>query len=193
MDRRATTPQWPAAGDLAKMRTPAHVSRISNGGSTVSRKLLATVLAGCVLGGCAPTSDTPSEEDVAAVRAVIAEEVRAANAGDVEGLLALHTDDIVMVPPNEPAVEGASAVRDWEQSLMDEFSVAGLSYSDEEIVIAGDIALHYFAFQWTVTPKAGGDPLMERGHGVHVLHRQADGSWKLRYDIWSPDAPLPAM
>jgi ketosteroid isomerase-like protein len=27
--------------------------------------------------------------------------------------------------------------------------------------------------------------------GVYVLHRQADGSWKIAMDVWNADAPPP--
>jgi ketosteroid isomerase-like protein len=43
----------------------------------------------------------------------------------------------------------------------------------------------------TLTPKkAGAKPLPpEEGKYVEVLKKQADGSWKIIYDIWNANAP----
>ena len=39
--------------------------------------------------------------------------------------------------------------------------------------------------------KATGEPMTDRGAGIHILQRQADGSWKLAVDIWNSDNPPP--
>ena len=157
------------------------------------RKISWAVVAACLFASCAQPSETSSEEDVAAIRAVLAEEVRAANAGDVAGFVAIFADNITVVPPNEPAVKGRAAVGEWAQAFMDAANIDIAGYRDDEIVVAGDVGLHYYSFEWTVTPKAEGDAVTEQGSGIHVFHRQADGSWKMGYDIWNGDAPLPPM
>ena len=157
------------------------------------RNISWAVVAACLVTSCAQPNGTSSEEDVAAIRAVIAEEVRAANAGDVEGFVAIFADNITVVPPNEPAVKGLAAVREWTQAFMEAVSIEMAGYRDDEIVVAGDVGLHYYSFEWTVTPKAEGEAFTEQGSGIHVFHRQADGSWKMGYDAWNGDAPPPQM
>jgi uncharacterized protein (TIGR02246 family) len=157
------------------------------------RKISWVVVAACLFASCAQPSETSSEEDVAAIRAVIAEEVRAANAGDVEGFVAIFANNITVVPPNEPAVQGPAAVREWTQAFMETVSVEMAGYRDDEILVVGDVGLHYYSFEWTLTPKTEGEAFTEQGSGIHVFHRQADGSWKMSYDIWNGDAPLPPM
>jgi ketosteroid isomerase-like protein len=46
-------------------------------------------------------------------------------------------------------------------------------------------------YKMTLTPKkAGAKPLpTDEGKYIEVLKRQADGSWKIAYDIWNPNAP----
>jgi ketosteroid isomerase-like protein len=46
-------------------------------------------------------------------------------------------------------------------------------------------------YTMTLTPrKAGAKPLpTEEGKYIEVLKRQGDGSWKIIYDIWNPNAP----
>jgi len=147
------------------------------------------LIAVCVLVGCAPASDSDIEADRAAVRAVIDEEVRAANAGDADAFLAIFSDDAVAIPPNAPAVAG-DAVREWVRSLLEQVDIALSSYEDEQLILAGDYAIHHYSFTWTVTPKGGGEAVVERGQGIHILRREQDGSWMITHDIWN-SSPAP--
>jgi len=56
---------------------------------------------------------------------------------------------------------------------------------------AGDVATAIGTYKMALTPKkAGAKPLpTEEGKYLEVLKRQEDGSWKIIYDMWSPDAP----
>ena len=55
----------------------------------------------------------------------------------------------------------------------------------------GDLAYAIGTYRMAVTPKkAGAKPLpVEQGKYVEVMKKQGDGSWKIVYDIWNPDAP----
>jgi ketosteroid isomerase-like protein len=57
----------------------------------------------------------------------------------------------------------------------------------------GDVAMAVGTYKMSLTPKkAGAKPLpTEEGKYLEVLKRQDDGSWKLIYDMWSPNAPPP--
>lgn len=137
----------------------------------------------------APPIDTAADED--AIRQVAAQEVAAANAGDIDAFLAVLSDDVVVMAPNEPTHRGAD-VHEWLRGMFDQVAISLAGYTDEQIVVSGDLAYHAYDFQWTLTPKAGGEPMREVGHGVHILRRQADGSWKITLDTWSSSEPPPA-
>ena len=151
---------------------------------------VALITAGFLL-GCAPTNDANLDEDRAAVRATIDTEIRGGNAGDAEVFLSAFSDDAVAMPPNAPAVAG-DAFREWTRGFFDQIELA-VSYEDVQLIVAGDHAIHHYAFEWTVTPKAGGEPFSERGQGIHILRREPDGSWKITHDIWNANAPPAGM
>ena len=77
--------------------------------------LVVVFLVGMSLQGCAPESaveETPATEaDVEAVKRVREQAVAAINAGDMDTLISLWSDDIVRMWPNEPAVVGKEANR----------------------------------------------------------------------------------
>jgi len=146
-------------------------------------------LVGVTAPACAPAEPaTATEQDVAAINQVREAEAAALMAADVEGSLAILTDDCRMLPPNEPMLTGVTAVRTWIEGFHEQFS-ADLEYTDSEITVTGDWAIERYAGRMTATPKAGGDAMAETLKGGHIYRRQADGGWKIAIDIWNGDAP----
>lgn len=154
--------------------------------------LSATVLlASSVLVACAPQAEraeSTTQADTQAINQVREQEVAATSAGDT--VLAYLSDDILMMPPNEPAVAGLEAVRSWFRNFLSQFTVA-VTYTRADITVAGDWAIERYAGTVTLTPVAGGAAMEESIKGLHIYHRQADGSWKMTHDIWNSDAPAP--
>jgi len=131
-----------------------------------------------------------SSEDEAAVRAVDAEWARAATAGDAKALTAVYASDATLLPPNEPNVKG-EAVGKYNADMLSAFP-AKMELTTEAVEGRGDLA--YAVGTWRAIPtpkKAGAKPLpTEEGKYLEVLKKQADGSWKLVYDMWSSSAPM---
>ncbi len=157
----------------------------------MKHRLTALVLFPLIAASCVPAVDV--EADRAAIEAMRAAEGAAVAAGDVDAMTALHADDIVVMPPNEPMASGADAVRAWGENFMGMFSATVSSYTSDDIVIMGDVAIERYSGLFTLTPKAGGDSMAETIKGIHVYQRQADGSWKMTHDVWNSDEPLPGM
>lgn len=135
----------------------------------------------------ATKSSAARASDEAAVAQVVQRELAAARANNADSLTAVLSSDATVKPPNEPPVTGA-ALQAWAQNMFSNATVNQITYSDEQITVSGDMAVHSHGFDWTVTPK-GGRAMQEKGHGIHVLQRQADGAWRIKYDTWSADSP----
>ncbi len=160
-----------------------------------SRSILTILVMLAFAGACAPASEpqpVDTQADADAVRALADRELAAAAAGDPSMFSAMLTADAVMMPPNEPARAGA-AVLPWVQDFMAAVTVSNASYQHDEVTILGDVAIHRFSFTWTITPRAGGTPFTETGKGIHIMRRQADGTWRIAHDVWNTDAPAPSM
>jgi uncharacterized protein (TIGR02246 family) len=138
-------------------------------------------------------SDAPaaalSDQDKEKIRGVDTEWARAAQAGEGTAIAALYTADAVLLPPGEPMVKGAAAKKYWVDFTN------GFSGPTELNTIAvegaGGVASAIGTYKMTLTPKKpGAKPLPpEQGKYIEVLKRQDDGSWRIVYDIWNPNAP----
>jgi uncharacterized protein (TIGR02246 family) len=130
-----------------------------------------------------------SAEDEAAVRAIDTEWARAASAGDGSAVAALYASDATVLPPMEPILQGEAAKKYWV-----DFTNAFTGPTELTTTVAegrGDLAYVVGTYRSTLTPKKAGAKALptEEGKYVEVLKKQADGSWKIVYDIWSPNAP----
>lgn len=152
-----------------------------------------TMAAGLLLAAmsCTQASETPADDpaaDRAAVDAVRNHEQAALNAGNIDSLLLVYADDIDMMAPGAPSARGSAAVRELTTGMLKDATPA-VNYTSSNVEISGDIAIDRYTATLTMTPRAGGTATNETIKGVHVLRRQADGSWKIIQDIWNVDPP----
>ena len=111
------------------------------------------------------------------------EALRAAeNAGDTEGMLALLADDVVVMVPSAPVLEGWNACAGFVRSAL-----AGLlaryerrvAYASAEIAVLGDVAYDRGTFSVEIVRKDGGDPDRFAGKYFWLLRRDADRGWRI--------------
>lgn len=135
-------------------------------------------------GACAPDQDI--EADATAIRQLEEDAVRAFNASDVLGLLAVYTEDAVWMPPHRPAVRGKEPIKEQYRDLFQRFTCQ-LSRSPQEIVVAGDWAFARGTYLLTMSPKAGGEPIVDEGKYLALYRRQSEGAWGLARHAWNSD------
>ena len=138
--------------------------------------------------GCAPKADAP--EDVAAIKALMAEWGQSASSGDASALAGYYTDNAVRMNMNVPILVGKEAIRsDW-QSTLDRYTHVETDVA-EDVQVVGDLAVARGTYTGKTTPKLpGGAVLNEKGKQVYVYRRQPGGAWKMIMDIWSSDLPV---
>ena len=126
------------------------------------------------------------EADVEAIKKITDDFNAAMNAGNVDKLVSLYTDDAVRIPPNKPPQVGKEAIRSSFQEYLDKFTVQNEGVI-VDLKVSGDLA--FVRGSWTSinTPKTGGDSLKENGSFVSVIQKQPDGSWKIICNIWSDE------
>jgi enoyl-CoA hydratase len=106
-----------------------------------------------------------------------------ANAGDLDGLVALYEDEATFVGPDGGSASGSDAIRERLQGLL--AMAPSITPTSSRVVMAGDLAL--LSNRWRMTPGVGvgdSEPAGLDGASTEVARRQPDGSW--RYVIANP-------
>jgi uncharacterized protein (TIGR02246 family) len=159
------------------------------------RRLVPVPVVLLVLAACAPSGQqdvATTQADIEAVRSLFAESNAALNAGDAEGTLAAWADDAISMPPDTVPVVGKNAIRPGLQRFLDQYTTS-LTTEIDDIMVSGDLAVVIATWDQTSTPKAEGEATQGHGKWVVVFEKQADGSWRGRYEIWSQFTPPQAM
>jgi len=145
--------------------------------------LITTLL---ICSACATPIDSSADE--AALREMVTAWDVAYNARDAEALVEYYAEDAVRMNANQPALMGIDAIKtsfveEWEQSDWQGKDVVAA------IHVTGDLATMRGTWSGTLRPSEGGEPIEDRGHWVASYRRQADGSWKAIWDIWTSELP----
>ena len=143
--------------------------------------LMALVLGLAALAGGAVAG---SEEDLAAINKVRGMEAASLNNADVSGVAEIYSADVEYIPPSEPALQGVEAVEGWLLAMLEQFD-GHLEYTSSNVKILGDWAFEQYEATATLTPKDGGEPLVEHARGIHIYRRGEDGAWKITHDVWN--------
>ena len=112
--------------------------------------------------------------DRAAIEALSADYTAAVQAGDPAAVSALHTDDAILHPPNEPSVSGREAIDAYFARIHAE--PMDLTYVTEDVVVSASGDMAYEIGTW------------DGGKYLSIYRRTPDG-WKIVADAWSDDAP----
>jgi uncharacterized protein (TIGR02246 family) len=152
--------------------------------------LLALMLAGCAKE--AEVAGTSQEADIAALRDfALHDYVRAYNTRNYESLAKLFTEDAVWMPINQPAVTGKQEIIADFQRTFEQFSIAVITQTAEDVEVSGDWGHIRGTYEWRATPMSGGESLDVKGKWLCVYKRDAAG-WKISRCIWNSDTPPPA-
>jgi uncharacterized protein (TIGR02246 family) len=131
------------------------------------------------------------EADIEATRNWLKGNFAAADSGDLERYLTFFADDVILMPPNEPIIQGISAIREMAQPYFEQVNTQR-EFSIEEIKVAGDFAFLRINSEEKYTLKTGeGEPVEASFKAVFLLQRMNDGAWLCTHSIWNSNDPLP--
>lgn len=121
--------------------------------------------------------------DETAVRTLITEWAKAVHAGDLDGVLSDHSDDVVMfdVPPPAAGVRGIAAYREtWPPFF--EWQAAGASFEivSLDVTAGDDVAFAYALLRCGTEDELRADP--ENYLRLTVGLRKRDGRWVVAHE-----------
>lgn len=106
------------------------------------------------------------------------------NQSDAGEIASHFTEDAILMAPGVEAMTGREAVRDYYQSIFDEYAPE-LESRYVEIKVEGDLAYGRGIATVTLTAIDGSETTVSTSKYLNILQRQPDGTWKTTHDIWN--------
>ncbi len=130
-----------------------------------------------------------SDEDVAAIKALGPALDKAALAGDWDAVGSLFTEDVVMMGPNSPIIQGRS-------TLLEVMKSSGMTVTEHVVELVevdgyGDIAYGRATWKEAFSIEGVPEPIKEEGKILGIFRKQPDNSWLIGAWMWNSDLPLP--
>lgn len=150
--------------------------------------LVAALLAACSQPPAQPAAPTFGPEDAVAIRATADAALAIANSSMDWAKYAetYYAPDATVLPPNAKTLQGRAAITEFMAAFptMTNFTTTVVTVEG-----SGDLAFVHGTYHMELDTPGG--PAVDDGKYIEIWKRQADGGWKVSYDIFNSN--LPAM
>ena len=112
---------------------------------------------------------------------------------DTPGILALWAEDGVDLMPGNVPMIGRKNISAWVEDIvakMPGYKVTMQEMEFHDIHVCGEWAWEWATEHQEVQPPEGKAPINSYGKMALVLHREANGEWKVQQEMWNA-APKP--
>ncbi len=123
-------------------------------------------------------------EDLAAIRAISDRLAQLMLDRNFEALAQLYTVDAVLMPPNNPLIQGREQIRTFMEAFP---KVTRFSIGIDEIDGRDDLIYVRGSYSMTVHPDGAPSPVDDVGKFLEIRRRQPDGSFPFAVDMFSSD------
>jgi ketosteroid isomerase-like protein len=138
---------------------------------------------GVGVGASAQTADTAADS----VRAADAAWLKVYSAKDLNKSVAFFDDQGSMLSPNDPIATGKAAI---SKLIAGDFSFGELTWQVDKAGVSKSGDLGYTSGRYIFSFKGpSGKPATDNGKYLTVWKKQADGSWKVLFDMFNTDLP----
>lgn len=163
---------------------------------TIESFSAATALLSGLLLGCsgAPVHDARAEEE--AIQVMYDHRLELLQSGTsveekVAAYMAVVSDDVVWMPPNEPPVEGPEALEVWATEFFGSYLLEVDGWPMNVLEIGPQLAVRRFRSVGRYVPTDGSEPVPFDQKYVDHLRKKPDGGWEIVLHMWSPNDPGP--
>jgi len=144
------------------------------------------LLSACGQPPASPAAPVFGQEDQAAIRTTTEAALAIANGSQDwdEYVAVYYAPDATVLPPNAEAVHGRAAI----SAFLAAFPPI-TTFTAEMVTVEGNGDLAYVHGRYHLDMSTPDGPQADDGKYIEVWKRQADGSWKIAYDIFNSDLP----
>jgi uncharacterized protein (TIGR02246 family) len=114
------------------------------------------------------------------IRDVIADWARASEAGDLDTLLGMMTEDVAFLTAGNPPMSRADFASGFSNIVKNFRFTANPDI--QEITVEGNLAVSWNRLAVEITPLAGGTAVARNGDVLTVFRRGTDGTWRIWRD-----------
>jgi uncharacterized protein (TIGR02246 family) len=129
-------------------------------------------------------------EAIQAVKAVNSTRMAALQAADVEKYSSAYAEDAVVLPPHSPEITGREAIRARISAGLKEIAVEQTIQDEEHVLMSPGWMVERGRYVFEVSPRSGGPEREEAGNFLIIWKREADGQWKIAWEMWVTPRPL---
>lgn len=130
-----------------------------------------------------------AKTDEAAIRNLMDAIVKALNNRNFETLLSMHSDDVILMEPDTPLIQGKEKVRQLFNHFKKERTSVQLRLLIQELEVTGIRAFARGQIFSTIT-KIGQAPEEGVGKFICLFKKGANGDWLRTHIIVNRDAPV---
>ena len=109
---------------------------------------------------------------------------------DADGITRHLSEDAILLPPNSPRLIGRERINSWLKEFFQHYTMTELAMPERELAVSGDLGFERSVYEWTLTPKDGGEPIRDQANWVGIWKQSADGSWAEVCGIWNSALPV---
>lgn len=143
-----------------------------------------------LVSGCAQKADNPA--DTQAIKKLADDYVKAMNALDADGAVAMMSDNMVYADINIPVPTSLAAVKKFHQDFLAPLKAFDLTMPITEVHVTGDLGVARGTWTAILTPKSELMPqTRDSGSWMAIIGRQSGGSWKWQSLVANSDQPAP--
>lgn len=158
-----------------------------------------TLVLAAVAMACAPADDSASSAsqepctlapaDIETIQAMRATHEAELLAADWETMIASHSPEVVLMPPNLADIVGHEAVLDYVKAFPPMKEVA-LTF--EEVDGCGDLAYVWGRYSIAMQPPESAELVRDTGRWIWILRKNPEGRWIVTLDISNSNLPIVA-
>ena len=107
---------------------------------------------------------------------------------DTTGIFGLWADDGVDLMPGEAPLIGKKAIQAWVEDILTKmpgYKVTTEEMEFHDIQVSGNWASEWALEHQVVQPPNGKEPIETWGKMALVLHREANGEWRIKQEMWN--------
>jgi uncharacterized protein (TIGR02246 family) len=112
---------------------------------------------------------------------------------DADGITRYLAEDAILLPPHAPRQMGREQITGWLRELFRHYTMTELAMPERELTVVGDLAFERSLYEWTLTPKDGGEPIRDQANWVGIWRQSREGDWAEVCGIWNSTLPLGAQ